>query len=144
MLKQTTRKINELIVHCADTYARMDIGVDDIRKWHVEERKWKDIGYHFVIKRDGTIQTGRDIKLAGAHVAGRNANSIGICLVGGKGDNNKPENNFTDRQFSSLGSLLRGLKAEYPNATIHGHNEFDKGKTCPNFDVQEWVKGQNL
>lgn len=77
------RKINDLIVHCAATYDTMDIGVKEIRKVHVDENGWKDIGYHFVIRRDGTVEKGRDVSVIGAHVLNHNANSIGICLAGG-------------------------------------------------------------
>ena len=83
-----------IIVHCADTLATMDIGVEEIRRWHVEERGWDDIGYANVIRRDGTIELGRDLDgdgdvadEIGAHAAGFNAQSIGVCLVGGRGAN---------------------------------------------------------
>lgn len=149
--QSTKRKVDKLITHCSDTYARMNISVDEIRRWHVQERGWSDIGYHFVIRRDGTVQTGRDIdhdgdifEEIGAHTEGYNKNSIGICLVGGKGDDGKPENNFTEKQFRSLETLLRVIKADYPRATIHGHREFNSAKACPSFDVQEWLKGKNL
>lgn len=147
----TKRKVNLIVIHCSDTYARMDIDAAEIRRWHIKERGWKDIGYHFVIKRDGTVQTGRDtdqdgdiFEEVGAHVGGYNLNSIGICLVGGKGDNGKAENNFTPAQWKSLETLIRVIKADYPNASIHGHREFNAAKACPSFDVQEWLKGKNL
>lgn len=153
--QSTTRKVNLIIIHCADTYARMDIGSEDIRKWHTDKppvgRGWSDIGYHFVIRRDATIETGRDLdhdgdiyEEVGAHVEGWNKNSIGICMVGGKGDDGKPEDNFTPAQYDSLESLLRVIKADYPKATIHGHREFNSGKQCPSFDVQQWLKGKRL
>lgn len=145
------RKVDLLIIHCSDTYAKMDIDAAEIRRWHTKERGWADIGYHFVIKRDGTVETGRDTdkdgdiyEEVGAHVAGWNKNSIGICMVGGKGEDGKAENNFTGKQFASLETLLRVIKADYPRATIHGHREFQAGKQCPSFDVQEWLKGRKL
>jgi len=149
------RPVNLIIVHCSDTYARMDIGAEEIRQWHTDKppkgRGWADIGYHFIIRRDATIETGRDIdhdgdiyEEVGAHVAGWNKNSIGICMVGGKGDNGKAENNFTTAQFGSLESLIRVIKADYPKATVHGHREFQAGKECPSFDVQLWQRNKNL
>lgn len=156
MKNQTTkRKVDLIIVHCADTFADMDIGAAEIRKWHTDPapkgRGWADIGYHFVIRRDGTVELGRDTdkdgdvyEEVGAHVAGWNKNSIGICMVGGKGANGDAENNFTGKQFASLETILRVIKADYPRATVHGHREFDHGKQCPSFDVQEWLKGRNL
>lgn len=156
MKNQTTkRKVNLIIVHCSDTYVTMDIGVAEIRKWHTDPapkgRGWADIGYHFVIRRDGTLELGRDTdkdgdvyEEVGAHVAGWNANSIGICMVGGKAHDGKAENNFTGKQFAVLEGLLRMIKADYPKATIHGHREFDPGKACPSFDVQKWLKETNI
>ncbi len=129
------RKIDSLVVHCADTPARMDIGADTIDVWH-KQNGWQGIGYHFVIRRDGTQERGRDVAEVGAHVAGHNANSIGICLVGGKGGFN-----FTMRQMDSLKELLLRLVADYPDAEILGHTDLDSRKTCPNFDVKEWWQG---
>lgn len=149
--QSTKRFVDKIIIHCSDTYARMDVDADEIRRWHVKERGWADIGYHFIIRRDGTVQTGRDMdkdgdiyEEIGAHVAGWNKNSIGICMIGGKGDDGKAENNFTDRQFHSLETLVRVIKADYPKSTVHGHREFQAGKQCPSFDVQEWVMGRKL
>lgn len=140
---KTTRQIDKLIIHCAATPPDMDIGVDTIRKWHLE-RGFNDIGYHYVIKRDGSVEDGRPINLVGAHVAGHNTGSIGICLVGGVDRKNKPESNFTEEQWNTLRRAAMMFKAEYPKATIHGHNEFDKGKACPSFDVQKWLKEEGL
>lgn len=146
-----TRKIDKIIIHCSDTYARMNIGADEIRQWHTKERGWKDIGYHFVIRRDGTVETGRDLdgdgdifEEVGAHTSGYNINSIGICLVGGKDDEGGPANNFNLNQFRSLENVIRIIKADYPKATVHGHREFNSAKTCPNFDVQQWQKGRMI
>ena len=63
------RKINLIVIHCSDTYARMDIGVNEIRQWHLQ-RGFNDIGYHYVIRRDGAIEQGRPIEKPGAHAAG--------------------------------------------------------------------------
>lgn len=127
------RDIAKIIIHCAATPADMDIGVAEIRRWHVDERGWRDIGYHFVIRRDGTVERGRPQAEAGAHVRGHNGDSIGICLVGGK-----PGFNFHYSQMDALVDLVLDLRDQYPSATVHGHNEFDSGKDCPCFDVQAW------
>ena len=128
------RTIDKIIIHCADTYADMDIGAAEIRKWHVEERHWNDIGYHWVCTRPGLLEAGRPEGIMGAHVAGMNKHSIGICLVGGK-----PRYNFTGAQMNRLVELVREIKLRYPTATIHGHNEFSD-KDCPGFDVQVWAE----
>lgn len=132
-----------IIVHCAATPPSADIGADTIKKWHTDPkpqgRGWRDIGYHFVIKRDGTIENGRDIAVSGAHVRGKNSNSVGICMVGGISEKRRAQNNFTEEQFASLIKLLKALKLVYPEAEIAGHNEFAR-KACPSFKVKEWLE----
>lgn len=132
------RKIKEIIIHCSATPENMDIGVSEIRQWHLK-RGWSDIGYHDVIRRDGRTEEGRSTDKAGAHTIGHNRNSIGICLVGGVDASNNPVNNFTEKQWESLRRLVMFYKAKHPKATVHGHNEF-AAKACPSFDVQEWLK----
>ncbi len=131
-----------IVIHCADTYEDMDIGAEDIRKWHVEERGWSDIGYHKVIRRDGTVEDGRDIHVSGAHAAGFNSVSVGVCLVGGKGKDNKAENNFTDAQMASLKEVVEDLMAQYEWAQPMGHKDLPNvTKECPSFNVLEWWHG---
>lgn len=139
--------MNLLIVHCAATPPNLDIGAKEINQWHRQRGFFNAetglaIGYHYVIRRDGTIETGRPEHVIGAHTKGYNSTSIGICLVGGvKLDKKTAENNFTDAQWTSLKKLLKELMEKYsltPSA-IHGHNEF-AAKACPSFNVPEWVK----
>lgn len=135
-----TRTIKYIAVHCSATKPTQDIGVDDIRRWH-KAQGWKDVGYHYVIRRDGTLEDGRPESVAGAHVSGFNSNSIGVCLVGGINVQGKAENNFTPEQWDTLKLLLRHLRAKYPAATIQGHRDFPNvKKDCPCFDVKSWVK----
>ena len=133
---------NYLIVHCAATRPSQDVGVREIRQWH-RERNFLDIGYHFVIRRDGTLETGRDVDVIGAHVAGQNHDSVGVCLVGGVNDKMQPEANFTPAQMQTLKGLLSELKKGYPGAAIKGHHDF-AAKACPSFDVQRWLKTGEL
>jgi N-acetylmuramoyl-L-alanine amidase len=136
------RLITKVIIHCAATKPSMDIGASDIKKWHLD-RGWKDIGYHYVIRRNGDIENGIAVALAGSHTKGHNANSIGICLVGGINDKGEPESNFTKAQWATLERLVRVLKVDFPHATVHGHREF-AAKACPSFDVQEWLKNKGI
>ena len=129
------RKINKLIVHCSATPEGKNITVEDIDKWH-KQRGWKCIGYHYVIYLDGSVHKGRDENEIGAHCAGQNANSIGICYIGGVcKDGKTPKDTRTDAQKSALIELLKLLKEKYPKATIHGHREF-AAKECPCFDAR--------
>jgi N-acetyl-anhydromuramyl-L-alanine amidase AmpD len=125
------RQIKNIVVHCTATPVDMDIGVAEVRRWHTEPSPhgngWSDVGYHFVIRRDGTIEHGRPINREGAHVKGHNLYSIGIALVGPGGS----VDNFTDAQFNSLDWLIR----LWPRSTVCGHRDLDPSKDCPGFDV---------
>jgi|SRR5215217_6495392 len=152
MALKNRSRTDYIVVHCAATPPTSDIGKAEIDRWH-RAQGWLMIGYHFVIRRDGTLETGRAVDAIGSHVAGYNSTSIGISLVGGVDAKGRPENNFTSAQFAALAELLIDLKAKYPNAQILGHRDFspDKNKdgkitsnewmkACPSFDVREWLK----
>lgn len=131
-----------IVIHCSATRPAQDIGVPEIRRWHVQDNGWCDIGYHFVVRRNGAIERGRLQHLQGAHAPAANAHSIGICLVGGIGDRGQPENNFTHEQFASLKTLIYGLWLEYSTITgVCGHRDLSGvKKACPSFDVAEWLQ----
>lgn len=135
------RTINKIIVHCSATPEGRDISANTIDSWH-KKRGWSGIGYHYVVKIDGTIEYGRDITKTGAHVKGHNKGSIGICYIGGveseRGENGKwiAKDTRTPEQKESLLLLLKTLKKMHPTATIHGHNEFS-AKACPCFNANE-------
>lgn len=127
------RKINQIILHCSDSDYPQHDNVETIRQWHLE-RGWKDIGYHYVITKDGRIRWGRALELYGAHCIGQNKDSIGICLCGRK--------EFTQAQFKSLQVLILRLMDRY-NLTkedVYGHNHYNKLKSCPNFNIAEALK----
>jgi N-acetyl-anhydromuramyl-L-alanine amidase AmpD len=124
------RKIDKIIVHCSDSDYTHHNDISVIKKWHVEENGWSDVGYHFFIKKEGIVQIGRDISVAGAHVKGYNATSIGICLAG--------KTKFTLEQFAALKNLIIGLREHLKeDIPVYPHNAFNKAKTCPNFDVKK-------
>jgi N-acetylmuramoyl-L-alanine amidase len=142
VLKRSRRRIELILVHCTATPAGKDYTVDQIKDWHTAPKPkgngWSDIGYHYIIYRDGSVHLGRDVDLVGAHCEGFNAHSIGIVYVGGmSADGKKNEDTRTDAQKLALLDLLVKLKQLYPNAEISGHRNYDKkGKTCPNFDAR--------
>ena len=130
-----SRTIDKIILHCSATPEGKDYSVEQIRSWHLANG-WSDIGYHFVIYRDGTVHRGRPVEKIGAHTTGYNAHSIGICYIGGcAADGNTPKNTLTKAQRIALIRLLKELRVTYPMATIHGHNEF-ANKACPSFIVK--------
>ncbi len=138
----TMRKIDEIIVHCTATPEGKDFKAKDIDAWH-KQRGWKEIGYHYVVDLDGTIEKGRNDAKVGAHCSGRNAHSIGVVYVGGLDKNGNPKDTRTEAQKEALWQLLIQLIINYPDATIHGHNEFSS-KACPCFDVQKEYVNINL
>lgn len=130
------RAINEIIIHCSATPEGKDFTVKDIRNWHLQ-RGFNDIGYHYVIYRDGSIHTGRAITFAGAHTLGHNQHSIGICYIGGMDRNNKnPKDTRTPEQRFALFKLVHELTMKYnlPFNRVYGHYEF-ANKACPSFDM---------
>ncbi len=117
-----------LVIHCSATKNEISYDIEEIRKWHLQ-RGWKDVGYHYVIKRDGTIQMGRLETEVGAHVRGHNQNSLGICLIG--------NDNFTSKQYTSVDRLYRDICSRYSIMPddVYGHYEFTDEKTCPNLEM---------
>lgn len=138
-----------IAVHCSatDPLWHGEVTTEDIRQWHLH-RGWTDIGYHFVVERDGVIMPGRPLSEVGAHIRGFNACSVGICLVGGtevsSSGKHYPKANFTRAQMESLYSLLLALREAYPNAVVQGHRDFEGvRKACPSFDVRSWIRSSD-
>jgi len=137
---RTRNRTDFIVVHCSDTSPTME-GIDaaEIRRWHTA-KGWTDIGYHYVIKRDGVREPGRPLHVWGAHVEGMNAVSVGICMVGGR----HGEFDFNRKQLDMLDVTLLELTQEYPNAIVLGHRDLDARKTCPGFNVQEYWYGRDV
>lgn len=134
------RKINEIIVHCTATPEGKDFTVADIDRWH-KSNGWEGVGYHWVVYLDGSAHAGRREDKAGAHCKGHNANSIGVCYIGGvAGDGKTPKDTRTEAQKQALKKLLIRLKKKYPGAVIHGHRDF-AAKACPSFDATKEYAG---
>lgn len=135
------RQINLIVVHCSATPEGRDVTAADINKMHIA-RGFKKIGYHYVVSLDGTVETGRKENEIGAHAKGYNANSIGVCYVGGLASDGKtPKDTRTPAQKSALKKLLHTLKQRYPDARIVGHRDLSpdtnhNGKV----DKWEWIK----
>lgn len=140
-----------IVVHCSATGPGQRIGAADIREWHLA-KGWSDIGYNFVVRRDGAVELGRDLQEVGAHVAGHNSTSVGVCMVGGlNAQGEAPTQDpamFTPQQWTSMRMLITFLRAIYPHAIVLGHRDLspDKNmdghvtpdewlKSCPGFDA---------
>lgn len=165
------RSIDLIVVHCSATPSGKPLGggLGDRRvtapmvidRWHAERGFARrpdavrahaphlpHIGYHYVIDLDGRIESGRRLREVGAHVAGHNARSAGICLIGGA----EAQGRYTPRQWASLRGLVQALLNQVPHARVVGHRDLspDKNgdgritsvdwlKTCPGFDVSAWI-----
>ena len=127
--------IKTIVIHCSDTPNGREDTAEDIHRWHTEERKWSGIGYHYVIEVKGKLSHGRPEYWQGAHASGHNKDSLGICLIG--------RDKFNVEQMSILDNLIRKLMIKYPGVKVIGHNEVSD-KTCPGFDVQEWLKQSGI
>lgn len=132
-----------IILHCAATPEGKDYKASDIKKWH-KQRGFEDIGYHYIIDLDGTIEKGRDESMQGAHCTGKNAVSIGICYVGGCDKNMKPKDTRTYKQKQSLLELVHKLLDKYniPLSKVYGHRTFSS-KACPSFSNDQFYKEYN-
>ena len=131
------RAIDEIIIHCSATAEGKDFKAADIRRWHVQGNGWQDIGYHFVIDLDGTVEVGRPVSKQGAHCSGHNKTTIGICYVGWcAADGKTPKDTRTEAQRRSLRGLVTVLRSCFPTIRkVSGHREY-ANKDCPSFDVR--------
>lgn len=128
-------KVDKFIIHCTDTKSD-GCDIDDIRLWHTTpDRNWNDIGYHYIIDKDGNILKGRSERFVGSHCKGYNSESIGICYIGGKRDDGINDDTRTDAQKASIINLLKELHKRYPKAKVYGHRNFSS-KLCPCFDAE--------
>lgn len=132
-------KVTHIVVHYSASFADQDLTVKDIDKMH-RERGWQMVGYHYVIRRDGTVEQGRPESMVGAHVGNQNTGKIGICCIGGlerATGPNKGVDNRTPEQVESLIKLIRDLLKRYPGAKVVGHRDL-AATQCPGFDVPAW------
>lgn len=141
-----------IIIHCAATPPNQDTDISDVDRWH-REQGWRMVGYHYFIKRDGTLQVGRPLMDGGAHAGSAyNNRSVGVCMAGGicggetcthehetftSGQKGKPENNYTPAQWATLKEIVTELHGKFPQAKVIGHNDV-AAKACPCFDAKAW------
>lgn len=157
----TMRTINLIVIHCSATVEGRPFTAADIKAMHTRPKPrgngWSDIGYHHVIELDGKVVAGRREETAGAHVAGHNAASTGVCYIGGIGANGRPKDTRTPAQVRALEVIVRQLRARYPQARIRGHRDMSPDrngdgkitsnewlKDCPCFDVAAWCRAVGI
>lgn len=143
------REVNLIVVHCSATRVDRDITARDIDSFH-RVRGFSSWGYHYYVRKDGSIEKMRDESEPGAHAYGHNRDSIGLCYEGGLDVNGRPADTRTAAQKRTLVALLRSLWADYPGARIVGHRDlspdvngngrvdkWERTKECPCFDAAE-------
>lgn len=138
---QKRKETKEIILHCSATPEGRDIKAKDIRQWH-KNQGWQDIGYHYVIDLDGTVEKGRDESMVGAHCTNHNSKSIGICYVGGCDKNMQAKDTRTQAQKDALLDLVFLLLQNYHLTLndVYCHNNFDKHKACPSFTIDSFKR----
>ena len=144
--------VTGIFIHCTATPSEWrhndspEQRLEAIRQMHITERKWRDIGYHWLIDRDGTVMQGRKETEIGAHVAGHNTGTIGISLFGGITSHTHDAftANYTSRQEVALADLIGDIRARAKITSIRGHNQVDSGKACPGFWVPDWLKAEGI
>ena len=133
-MKTQQRPINEIIIHCTATPARMIVTMSKLEQWH-KKRGFATIGYHYVIDQLGKINTCRPEQQQGAHCKGHNFNSIGIAYIGGIDDRTcQPADTRTTAQRKSLIQLIIDICQRHDILNICGHNYY-ANKTCPCFNA---------
>lgn len=151
---EAQRPINMIIVHCSATPRDKSFSKESLEAAHAARKfstytadgKTWHIGYHYYVRRDGTIEACRPENVRGCHVSGHNAGTIGVCYEGGCDVSTNPKwagtaiDTRTGAQKAALLRLLKELKGRYPGATIHGHREF-ANKGCPCFDAAAEYNG---
>ncbi|MGO8534157.1 N-acetylmuramoyl-L-alanine amidase [Rhizobium ruizarguesonis] len=148
--------VDYLIVHVTATPPRLDIGAAEIDAMH-RQRGFSSIGYHYVIRRDGTVESGRPETEVGAHVAGYNSVSLGVSMIGGVDSQGRAQDNATPSQYAALQALLGALAAKHKSAVICGHRDLSPDrngngvvdpqeyiKACPCFDAIPWARDRGL
>tara|TARA_B100001063_G_scaffold245557_1_gene281574 strand:+ start:1178 stop:1801 length:624 start_codon:yes stop_codon:yes gene_type:complete len=159
-LVSATREITEVVVHWTANFIDQDIGSEKINDAHVN-RGFNEIGYHFIILRDGSLQRGRDVNKQGAHALRRNKHSIGVAFVGGinltteeanrlggyqavaSNSRHASSDSLTDAQFKTFDVFMDSFFKAFPYGQAFGHNDTDpNNKIDPGFDVVEYCNNK--
>jgi hypothetical protein len=138
-----TRDISEIIIHWSETFANANINGKQL----TQLTGAGDNAYHYIIKRDGSVERGVPIKSAGNHTKGHNSYSIGVCLIGGVAaatedqglNERKSASNLTRAQYNTLYQILRVFFTQYPGGQALGHSEIDNDEDDPGFEVRDYV-----
>lgn len=132
------RDIKGIVVHCSASPDSLDVGFKQIDEWH-KQRGWKSpsgvhCGYHYIVRRNGTVERGRPDSEKGAHVEGKNSSTLGVVWVG--------EKLPTSVQYTALVQIVHALMVKYSVDIdkVQGHCEIapESKKTCPIIDMNKF------
>jgi N-acetylmuramoyl-L-alanine amidase len=148
MTYQPDSRVQYIVQHYSATPIESDFTAADIDRMH-RARSFREIGYHYFIRKNGMVETGRDMSQpgkfeVGAHCRGSNSNSIGICVEGGvtRAATNVGVDNRTPAQIDAQIKLIRELLVRFPNAEVVGHKDMPEAATqCPGYDAAAWWAG---
>lgn len=142
-MKRNYKNIDTIIIHCTDTPFGRDVSAKDVDAWH-RQRGFEKIGYHYLVRLDGTVEKGRHEDEVGAHCREEKMNyrSIGICYAGGRDSEGRLADSRTDAQKTAILALIRQIQARYPatRLRVFGHRDFCRSKACPCFDARKEYK----
>lgn len=134
---EITRNVTRLVFHCTAT--NQNASVTSIQRYWREVLKWRNPGYHIIVKPDGSWTQLLDFNNVSNGVAGINSTSIHIAYIGGIDSKGKAFDNRTNEQKNIFETVFRLFSDKMPSLTFHGHNEFSN-KACPSFNVKNWLK----
>ena len=140
------REPKYLAIHCTATRIDQDVSIERVKRWHLK-RGWSDVGYHYYVRKDGSLELGRDRdndgdiwEEVGAHVKGFNRDSISMCYEGGLDVNGEDSDTRTPEQMLTMEAVVKIITSQFKNIKTKGHRDFPNvKKSCPNFDVKEWL-----
>ena len=134
------RRITLIVIHCSAVKPDQQSSAAQIDSWHRQRGFHLGIGYHYVIRRDGTLEMGRPEYMVGAHCKNHNQHSIGVCYEGGLDIRGDPADTRTPQQRETLRQLINELRERYPKAIVVGHHNLNPLKACPCFDAVKEYK----
>ena len=134
------RKIDLIVIHCSATREDRTLTPDDLDTSH-RRRGFNGTGYHYYIRKDGTVHLTRPLERVGAHAKGFNASSIGVCYEGGLDCRGRPADTRTPEQRAALQLLVHQLLAKFPHCRVCGHRDLSPDRNGNGeIEPEEWIK----
>ena len=137
------RVITHIVIHCTAT--QPEATVESIKRYWKEVKGWQQVGYHYLIDKNGFVNYLAKEEEVTNGVGGHNQHSVHVSYIGGVDKQGKPKDTRSQSQLNAMKTIVARLKAKYPHAEILGHRDFPNvAKACPSFDVKEWLIDEEL